>query len=69
MIVLTVVKVWSFSPKADEIEDYRSASPASMPDRDIEYGRPQSAMLPSASSAPMLPEDGGDVTMADVVEA
>jgi F-box and WD-40 domain protein CDC4 len=67
--MLTLTKVWSFSPKADEIEDYRSASPASMPDRDIEYSRPQSAMLPSSISAPMLQEDGGDVTMADVVEA
>ncbi|KAF2676653.1 F-box/WD repeat-containing protein pof1 [Lentithecium fluviatile CBS 122367] len=65
----TIMEVWSFSPKADEFEDYRSSSPASMPDRDLEYSRPQSAALPSAISAAALQEDGGDVTMADVVEA
>ena len=67
--VLTLLQVWSFSPKADELEDYRSSSPASMPDRDIEYSRPQSAAILPATAATPTPEDGGDVTMADVIEA
>ncbi|KAF2715120.1 F-box/WD repeat-containing protein pof1 [Pleomassaria siparia CBS 279.74] len=57
----TIMEVWSFSPPEDEFEDYRSASPASMPDHN-EYvrSRPQSAMLPAPS------HEEGDVTMADV---
>lgn len=66
---LILAKVWSFSPKADGFEDYRSSSPASMPDRDMEYSRPPSAALASASSAPPDRETSGDVTMADIVEA
>lgn len=62
-----IYKVWSFSPPDDEFEDYRSASPASLPDHSMDYpqsrpqSRPHSAILP----APRL-HDEGDVTMADI---
>ncbi|KAF2477573.1 F-box/WD repeat-containing protein pof1 [Lindgomyces ingoldianus] len=58
----TIMEVWSFSPPDDEIDDFRSSSPASMPDHSMDYEeRPQSA------AAALL--DEGDVTMADSTEA
>ncbi|KAF2729954.1 F-box/WD repeat-containing protein pof1 [Polyplosphaeria fusca] len=54
----TIMEVWSFSPPEDEFEEFRSDSPASMPDHAMEYDA--AALLP--------PEDGGDVTMADATE-
>jgi F-box and WD-40 domain protein CDC4 len=58
----TIMEVWSFSPPEDEIDDYRSASPASMNDLSMDYphSRPHSAILPAPN------HDEGDVTMADV---
>ncbi|ORY15164.1 F-box/WD repeat-containing protein pof1 [Clohesyomyces aquaticus] len=58
----TIMEVWSFSPPDDEIDDYRSDSPASMPDHSIEYeSRPHSALA--------APPDSGDVTMSDATDA
>jgi F-box and WD-40 domain protein CDC4 len=60
---LTSTQVWSFSPPDDEFEDFRSGSPASLPDHAMEYDdrpRPHSAALPSTLSS-----DPADVTMAD----
>ncbi|KAF2112655.1 F-box/WD repeat-containing protein pof1 [Lophiotrema nucula] len=63
----TIMEVWSFSPPDDESEDFRSSSPASMPDHamDFEDNRPHSAIATITASA----SDVGDVTMADVTEA
>jgi F-box and WD-40 domain protein CDC4 len=52
------VQVWSFSPPEDELDDYRSGSPASMED----FGeRPHSALAARA--------DSKDITMSDAPDA
>lgn len=41
------MEVWSFSPPDEEFEEFRSSSPASMPDHSMDFeSRPQSAILP-----------------------
>ncbi|KAL6702490.1 hypothetical protein ACN47E_001615 [Coniothyrium glycines] len=64
----TIMEVWDFSPPAESDLDSRAPSPASMPDHlDLEYNRPQSAILPVIS--PLVHDDSvGDVTMADAGE-
>ncbi|KAH7110573.1 F-box/WD repeat-containing protein pof1 [Dendryphion nanum] len=43
----TIMEVWSFSPPDEEFEEFRSSSPASMPDHSMDFeSRPQSAILP-----------------------
>ncbi|KAJ4298113.1 hypothetical protein N0V90_006012 [Kalmusia sp. IMI 367209] len=66
----TIMEVWSFAPPEEELEDFRSSSPMSMPDHsELDYSRPVSAALPSAASAPLLPSsDDADITMADAAE-
>lgn len=56
------VQVWSFAPPDDETDDFRSSSPASMPDHSMDYeDRPHSALA--------APPDTGDVTMSDAADA
>ncbi|KAF1967789.1 F-box/WD repeat-containing protein pof1 [Bimuria novae-zelandiae CBS 107.79] len=70
----TIMEVWSFAPPEEEVEDFRSSSPMSMPDHSSDelYShsptRPVSA-LPSTSSASILPQISStadtDVPMTD----
>lgn len=55
----TIMEVWSFSPPEDDLEDFRSSSPMSMPDHSSDdlYAHPPTrpvSALPSAASAPAL---------------
>ncbi|KAF1997112.1 F-box/WD repeat-containing protein pof1 [Amniculicola lignicola CBS 123094] len=57
----TIMEVWSFSPPEEEFDDFRSSSPASMPDHTMEFeDRPHSALVATSST--------GDVAMADATE-
>lgn len=52
-------QVWSFAPPEEDVEDFRSSSPMSMPDHSSDdlYSRPPTrpvSALPSAASAPVL---------------
>ncbi|KAF2015213.1 WD40 repeat-like protein [Aaosphaeria arxii CBS 175.79] len=60
----TMMEVWSFSPpEEDVLEDFRSNTPASMPDSAMDYdSRPHSAALPSTLN---VLANSDDVTMAD----
>ncbi|KAF2270243.1 F-box/WD repeat-containing protein pof1 [Lojkania enalia] len=60
----TIMEVWSFSPPDDEFDEFRSSSPASMPDHQIDFGdRPHSA------TAAIAPQDAEDITMADATDS
>jgi F-box and WD-40 domain protein CDC4 len=62
--------VWSFSPPEDEImDDYRSSSPVSMPDQNMDdYHRQQeSRSMPNLTQG-VESEEQTDVTMSDVAD-
>ena len=58
----TIMEVWSFAPpEEDSMDDFRSSSPASMPDHSMDYEERAQEIVE--------PDEGDDVAMTDVTAA
>ncbi|KAF2200885.1 F-box/WD repeat-containing protein pof1 [Delitschia confertaspora ATCC 74209] len=59
----TIMEVWSFAPPEEDVMvDFRSGSPASMPDHSMDYTDPSLGGV-------VDPNDGQDITMTDAAAA